>query len=140
MKSAYLEKTLKIVSTNDDFNDEIEIINKIEEGFSFEVIEELITENKFSLQEIIELVLPNRTYYRRKKEMRLNSEESDIVANLFNLTEFAEEVFGDKEKAYNWLRRINRSLKSRKPIALLKTAFGRKIVEDVLSRIAYGVY
>ncbi len=140
MKLASLEKTLKIVSANNEYNDEIEIINKIEEGFSFEVIEELIKENKFSLQEIIELVLPNRTYYRRKKEQQLNAEESDIVANLFNLTEFAEEVFGDKEKAHNWLRRANRSLRNRKPLELLKTAFGRKIVEDVLSRIAYGVY
>lgn len=136
MKLAALEKKLRIVATND----EIEIINKIEEGFSVDIIEELVNENKFSMQEIIELVLPNRTFYRRKKEGRLSPEESDKVATLIDLTEFAEEIFGDKNKAYKWLRRPNLALRNKNPINLLKTAFGMKMVEDLLNRIAYGVY
>lgn len=146
MKLGILTEKLEIGSKNYknydeiEIDDEIKIIDKISEGFPFAILEDLINANKFSRMELFKLFLPARTFSRRKREKRLTSEESDIITRLINLIEFAEEVFEDKEKAKEWLRRPNRSLKNRKPIDLLKTDLGTRMVENVLGRIAYGIY
>lgn len=53
---------------------------------------------------------------------------------------FAEEVLGTREKAAIWLRKPNRALGGVRPTDLLGTATGRLHVEQVLGRIAHGVY
>jgi putative toxin-antitoxin system antitoxin component (TIGR02293 family) len=52
----------------------------------------------------------------------------------------AEETFQNAEKAAAWLRRPNRALGDHKPLDLLITSTGARLVEDVLGRIATGVF
>jgi putative toxin-antitoxin system antitoxin component (TIGR02293 family) len=52
----------------------------------------------------------------------------------------AVEMIGDKQKAAEWLRTPNRALGGEKPLDQLDTDTGTRMVEDVLGRIAYGVY
>jgi putative toxin-antitoxin system antitoxin component (TIGR02293 family) len=51
----------------------------------------------------------------------------------------AAETFGDESRARLWFRRPNRALRQRAPLDLLDTGSGAVVVEDVLTRIAYGV-
>jgi putative toxin-antitoxin system antitoxin component (TIGR02293 family) len=52
----------------------------------------------------------------------------------------AVELIGDEEKAVAWLNTANRAIGGERPIDLLDTDLGSRTVEDILGRIAYGVY
>jgi putative toxin-antitoxin system antitoxin component (TIGR02293 family) len=52
----------------------------------------------------------------------------------------AVETLGDYSKAAEWLKTPNRALRGGRPLDQLDTDPGVREVEDVLGRIAYGVY
>ena len=52
----------------------------------------------------------------------------------------AVEMIGNAEKAAKWLGTPNRALGGEIPIDQLDTDLGTKEVENILGRIAYGVY
>ena len=49
-------------------------------------------------------------------------------------------MIGNEEKAVEWLRTPNRALGGARPLDQLDTDPGARAVEDILGRIAYGVY
>jgi putative toxin-antitoxin system antitoxin component (TIGR02293 family) len=51
-----------------------------------------------------------------------------------------EEILGSPEKACRWLREPNHALGNTPPLSWLDTDIGAKEVEDLLSRIAHGIY
>jgi len=52
----------------------------------------------------------------------------------------AIEVFGEREKALQWLRTPVRSLGDKTPISLLSTTEGLTRVRDVLGQIEHGIW
>jgi putative toxin-antitoxin system antitoxin component (TIGR02293 family) len=56
-----------------------------------------------------------------------------------DMSRLAEEVFGDKETALNWLHQPNLAIDDRAPIDLLQTPDGCDRVKNLLLRIKYGV-
>jgi putative toxin-antitoxin system antitoxin component (TIGR02293 family) len=52
----------------------------------------------------------------------------------------ATDVFGSQEEAEQWLERPGIGLDQRRPIDLLATPAGVELVEQYLTRLAYGVY
>ena len=52
----------------------------------------------------------------------------------------AVEMIGDQDKAIEWLGTPNRALGGGRPLDQLDTDTGARMVEDILGRIAYGVY
>ena len=52
----------------------------------------------------------------------------------------AEDVFESRESALDWLKSPNRALGGAAPLELLDTDAGTVMVDDVLTRIDYGVY
>ena len=81
-----------------------------------------------------------RTLARRKREKVLTPVESDRLYRIAYLTTLAAETLGSEEKAGAWLRRPNRALGGERPIELLDTEIGERQVEEVLTRLAHGVY
>ena len=51
----------------------------------------------------------------------------------------AREVFGNRERAEEWMRESNPALQDRKPLKAIKTQSGRRAVEQILGRIQHGV-
>jgi putative toxin-antitoxin system antitoxin component (TIGR02293 family) len=49
-------------------------------------------------------------------------------------------MIGDQDKAIEWLGTPNRALGGERPLDQLDTDTGAHMVEDILGRIAYGVY
>jgi putative toxin-antitoxin system antitoxin component (TIGR02293 family) len=86
------------------------------------------------------LHLPERTLARRKGEKRLRPDESDRLVRVGRIATLAEVTLGSREKAAGWLQKPNRALGNGVPLNRLDTDLGARQVEDVLLRIAYGVY
>lgn len=85
--------------------------------------------------------IPKRTLSRRLTEhSRLTAAESDRAVRLAQVYATAAETLGDGEKAAAWLKAPNRALRGGRPLDQLDTDPGVREVEDVLGRIAYGVY
>lgn len=87
------------------------------------------------------LGIPQRTLTRRiSQHSRLTYAESDRTVRLARVYANALETLGDEGKAVEWLRTPNRALGGERPLDQLDTDMGTRTVEDVLGRIAYGVY
>ena len=52
----------------------------------------------------------------------------------------AADVFGSPEEAQQWLEQPALGLEQQRPIDLMQTPAGAKLVEDFLGRLEYGVY
>jgi putative toxin-antitoxin system antitoxin component (TIGR02293 family) len=86
------------------------------------------------------LHVPARTLARRKREKRLRPDESDRLFRLGRIAALAEDVLGTRQKATRWLHQPNRVLGDAVPLRQLDTDLGARRVEDLLLRIAHGVY
>jgi putative toxin-antitoxin system antitoxin component (TIGR02293 family) len=87
------------------------------------------------------LGIPQRTLTRRlSQHSRLTAAESDRTVRLARVYATATEMIGNADKAAQWLRTPNRALGGEIPIDQLDTDLGAKEIENILGRIAYGVY
>ncbi len=87
------------------------------------------------------LGIPQRTLTRRlSRHSRLTAAESDRTVRLARVYATAVEMIGNAAKAAEWLRTPNRALGGGIPIDQLDTDLGAREVENILGRIAYGVY
>ena len=84
------------------------------------------------------LHLPQRTIARRKKEKKLQADESDRLLRLARVSAQAVATLGNEEKAVRWLRRPNRALGNQVPLNLVDSDLGTRQVEEVLGRIEHG--
>jgi len=76
-------------------------------------------------------------YYRLKKMTRENSEEMLDTIRLYGQ---AAQVFGDLEKAKEWIKTPIPALSGDTPEALFDTFEGRHWVSQVLRKIKYGEF
>ena len=85
--------------------------------------------------------IAQRTLTRRlARHERLTPAESDRTVRMAQVFTTAVETLGSEEKAAAWLKTPNRALGGGRPLDQLDTDPGVREVEDVLGRIAYGVY
>jgi len=70
----------------------------------------------------------------------LTAAESDRTVRMARVFANAIEMIGDQDKAVEWLGTPNRALGGERPLDQLDTDTGARMVEDILGRIAYGVY
>src|ERR1700730_13041591 len=118
-----------------------DLIEAIRNGLSYDSLEAVKT--RFDIKTDIMnslLDLPPRTLARRKKPRRFRSEESDRLVRIASIGTLAEETLGTRAKATVWLRMPNRALGGVAPLSRLDTDVGTREVEDLLIRIAQGVY
>jgi len=83
-----------------------------------------------------------RTLQRRKESASkpLSQEQSGRTWKFAEILAKATDVLGTQEEAEKWLDRPAIGLDRRRPIDLLATPAGVELVEDHLTRMAYGVY
>jgi len=87
------------------------------------------------------LGIPQRTLTRRVSQASpLTPAESDRTVRMARVYANAVEMIGDRERAVAWLSTPNRALGGQRPLDQLDTDMGARMVEDILGRIAYGVY
>ena len=110
------------------------------QGLPLEALQELLRLG-LSMGEVQRLVINPRTLrHRRARGERLSPEESDRVVRLARILSSAERIFGDRERAWRWLRKANRSLHGHRPLDLLATETGARAVEESLVRLDEGMF
>jgi putative toxin-antitoxin system antitoxin component (TIGR02293 family) len=80
---------------------------------------------------------------RRKKRgaaKPLSRAQSGRIWKFAEILAKATAVLGSQEEAEHWLERPAIGLDQRRPIDLLATPAGAKLVEDLLTRVEFGVY
>jgi putative toxin-antitoxin system antitoxin component (TIGR02293 family) len=119
---------------------ELEFAELVRLGFWPAVIDELFDGDVLKKSDMERLVMPRRTLnHRIKKGERLTRDESDRVARVARIVATAEETFGNRDKASRWLHKPQRGFSGQRPIDLLDTEEGARVVEDRLFRIAHGL-
>ena len=66
--------------------------------------------------------------------------QSDDIGRHERIADAARQIFGDHDFADRWLKNPNPALGNQVPIEMAATDGGARLVESVLSRIAYGDY
>jgi putative toxin-antitoxin system antitoxin component (TIGR02293 family) len=120
---------------------DFDLASLVQEQVPVDAAQAVLDAGLLTPEELHALVIPRRTLTKRRSTTgRLTTEESDHLVRVVRTLALAVECFQNTEKAANWLRRPNRALGAARPIDLLATDSGTRLVEDVLGRINYGVY
>lgn len=110
----------------------------VERGFPVATIDAL-RKRGVTDQEIGDLIIKPRTLsHRRAKRSRLTPEESDRAVKIARIRALAEKTFADGTRADRWLHKELSALDGRRPMELIRTHAGARIVENLLARIAWG--
>jgi len=118
-----------------------ELRERLRRGLPFAAVTALGAAYRIDVKRLAAILsIPERTFARRRHERRLRADESDRLVRVARIAALAEEALGGKERAIHWLHRPNRALGLAAPLSLLDTEIGARQVEDVLGRIAHGVY
>ena len=121
---------------------DFELIEIIRHGLPSKVIKCVVESSAISEDVIYKsLRIAKRTVARRKASAtRLKASESELIYRFSRVLVTAMDIFGDRDKARQWLLTENRALNGVRPIDLLDTGIGFEDVMDVLHRIEFGVY
>jgi putative toxin-antitoxin system antitoxin component (TIGR02293 family) len=119
-----------------------ELAQAVREGLPADVVTALGQRLQLNQRELSRMLgIPARTLSRRKASAALlSAQESDRTVRVARVAAAAVTFLGDWERATGWLHAPNRALGGARPLDLLDTDPGAQMVEDVLGRIAYGVY
>jgi putative toxin-antitoxin system antitoxin component (TIGR02293 family) len=118
---------------------EQDLVRLVEGRLAIRTIEGL-RRSGFTDDEMFLLVVPRRTLaHRRARRESLSREESDRVVRLARIAAFSQEVFGDSERSWRWLRAGKRQFDGRSPLQFAATEAGARLVEELLYRIDEGM-
>ena len=100
----------------------------------------VVLQRTASLEKAIGISL--RTFQRRKDapEKALSADQSGRAWKFAEILAKASEIFGSQEDAERWLGLPALGLEGRRPLDLLASPAGVALVEDLLTRLEYGVY
>lgn len=114
---------------------------QVEQGLPLATLEEFAAYSGFAMKDLLEVVIPLRTLkHRRQRQEPLSAEESDKLARVARLWEFALKVFGNPDKARRWLTKPKVRFDERTPLAVMRTSAGGDAVEEMLGQIEEGYF
>lgn len=123
-----------------DIRSDFDLDDAIRSGLPVEAVECVVNAGTLRAPELHALVVPRRTLAHRKRlHGRLSAEQSDRLIRVVRIVGRAEEAIGDVNKAKRWLRKPNRALRGKRPLDLLASDVGARVVEQVLGRIEHGL-
>jgi putative toxin-antitoxin system antitoxin component (TIGR02293 family) len=122
------------------FSDRTLFITLTRKGLPGDVLKQAVV--KLGHRELFVRLLETTTgnlnrFYRRKA---LTQSQSEAVLDTLRLFSKATSVFGDQEKALQWLECSIPALGDQIPIDLCDTFEGRKMVQGALRKIEYGEF
>lgn len=123
------------------FGDPIKEIEIIRSGISPRVIESFLAPQHYVMKDILErLHIAVPTYKSKKsKKQSLDSSASEKLMRLVSVIKKANDILGEA-MTKEWLYKEISSLANQRPIDLLDTEIGHRLVEEVLLKIKYGIY
>ena len=136
------ETVVKILGVENKLDQPQTLTSIVREGLPPSSVDRIAEYYSFSKKQLSELLgISVRTLERHQKSNRpLSLVQSDRLLRYARIAARAEEVFEEVESAQNWLKRPNQALNGEIPLNLLDTEAGVEQVDDLLSRIEYGIY
>jgi putative toxin-antitoxin system antitoxin component (TIGR02293 family) len=121
--------------------DPLDISKRVAKGLSFAALERFQRNSGLSLSDLAEAVaISLSTLHRRKKEHRLEPQESDRLLRASRIFGRALELFeGDVAAARRWLAAPQGALGGQRPLALARTDVGAREIEALVDRLEHGV-
>lgn len=117
------------------------LIAQVKAGLDVEAFDRLRAALGLSADDLGAVIsLSPRTLARRKKQGRLSPEESERLVRLARLFELTTDVLGEAAEAARWMKTKRPALGHRTPLERADTELGAREVEDLLGRIAHGVF
>ena len=128
-----------------DTDDRMEVFRATKTGFPLSSVIELVESvDAFKRNNVLSKIfgLSDRTLARRmkNKDGSLNQEQSARALYYAQVLEKAQEVFGTRQLAEEWMIKPALGLDGETPIDLLSNPVGYELVTDFLHRLEYGVY
>jgi putative toxin-antitoxin system antitoxin component (TIGR02293 family) len=126
---------------NIDSSDSFQLIETSRAGIDYADFENIVQDFPFELTEWSKILhISERTIQRYKRDKkRFDSIHSDRFLQIVMLLRKGIDVFGDSDNFFIWLNAKSIALGGVKPIELLDSFFGIKMVTDELIRIEHGV-
>ncbi len=116
-----------------------DLIELVRHGLPIQAVDALVARGHLTPAELDRLVMPRKTLYHRRKLGRLTAGQSDRLLRVARILALTEETFANRAKAQAWLRRPTRPLADERPLDLLDTEEGARVVERLLGHIAHGI-
>ncbi|WP_207458210.1 antitoxin Xre/MbcA/ParS toxin-binding domain-containing protein [Azospirillum sp. SYSU D00513] len=92
-------------------------------------------------QAVLSRIIPRRTLeHRRQKGEALSLEESERAYRTASILALAEVVFDSRDKALAWLTTPKRRFEGERPMDVLETELGARLVEEALIQIDEGYF
>lgn len=128
-----------------DTDDRMEVFKATQSGFPLSSVVQLVESvETFKRHNVLAKIvgLSERTLARRmkNKDEALSPEQSARALYYAEVLEKAQEVFGTRALAEDWMTRPALGLDGEAPIDLLSNPVGYELVSDFLNRLDYGVY
>lgn len=123
------------------FQNDVQMIEAIRTGLSKEAAYTISKNYGITIEETGRILgVSARTMQRKSDIENLSPHASDQVVELARLFELGVEVFNDDEKFRQWLRSPIVGLGGQKPLDLLDTSTGIRLVTNELDRIQHGIF
>ena len=117
-----------------------ELASMVEKRLPVTTIKSLVR-GGLSDAEVYQLIVPRRTLaHRIARHQPLSKQESDKAVRVARITAMAEQVFGEPERAWRWLRKPQQRFDGKAPIDMLTTEAGARLVEEMLVQIDQGIF
>lgn len=118
----------------------IKWVDSIASGLSFDQVQALLYEFNVAEKDLLNYnIVAPRTWSHCKNKGMFSAEQSDRIARFLRVWQQTTETFGSGIKSRRWLERETRALLGKKPVDLLSTETGARIVEELLQRIDHGL-
>ena len=113
----------------------------LRQGFPYAAFDSCLAAIDLTSRDLAALLgVAARTLARRKKSKQLSPTESDRLYRVARTAILATLVLGSLENARAWLHQENQALGGDSPVSQLDTEIGERQVEELLTRINYGVF
>ncbi len=117
----------------------LDMVQTIRRGGGLSEVQEILDTGTLTATELDHVVLPRKTLAHRRKLGSLTPEQADRLLRVRRILDMAANTFGSPDKAGIWLRRPTAVLSGERPLDLLDTDAGTRMVENLLGRIDHGV-
>lgn len=130
-----------ILNLTASFQNEMDLVNLTRNGILKQSVTKMAANFGITQEKICELLhMSTRNFQRIKDNTPLDIYTSEQTIEMANVYSKAHLIFVNDESVKQWFQTSNYALGNQKPLDLLDTSFGVKMVSDVLGRIEHGVF
>jgi putative toxin-antitoxin system antitoxin component (TIGR02293 family) len=137
-RTGFWKRLSTLLALNPPVYRPIDLAQALSEGLPLTALDAFIREGYLKPTEVAVVAPPRTLTHRRARGERLRPDESERLARIGKTVVLAEQVFGDKDRALEWLHAPKRRLDGKTPFDLLATAEGGQLVEEELIAIDEG--